>query len=179
MLHPAPQGTDPGRTATPTARTSHRSGQGSARRDCTADCGARPRPARAQHPRHPGATRTHDSTPSCTGDCPSSRATIRAWAAAWSAKDVDAYLGFYAPNFVPPERRQRGQWERERRTRILKNGAIEVRVGQFDIRVAGAHAVARFQQEYRAPTLAVSGAKELRLSYTLGRWRIIKETVLP
>ncbi len=106
-------------------------------------------------------------------------ATVRDWAAAWSTKDVDAYLGFYAPNFVPPGKQQRSQWERERRNRILKNSAIVVRVSQLDIRVAGTHAVARFQQEYQAPTLAVSSAKELRFTYSSGRWRIIKETVIP
>lgn len=106
-------------------------------------------------------------------------ATIRDWAAAWSRKDVDAYLGFYAPNFVPPGKLQRSQWERERRTRILKNSAILVQVSQLEIRVAGTHAVARFQQEYQAPTLAVSSAKELRFSYASGRWRIIKEAAIP
>jgi ketosteroid isomerase-like protein len=106
-------------------------------------------------------------------------ATVRAWAAAWSNKDVGSYLDFYAPNFVPPGKHNRSQWERERRARILKNSAIEVRVNRLEVRVAGEHAVARFQQEYRAPTLVVSSAKKLRLSFASGRWRIIKETVIP
>jgi ketosteroid isomerase-like protein len=131
-----------------------------------------PQPAPLPSPAPPAASNTEQHIQAV-------KATVLAWAAAWSARDVDAYLGFYAGDFVPTVKQQRSQWERERRTRILRNSAIEVRVSQLEVRVAGAHAVARFRQEYRAPTLSVSSTKDLRLANANGQWRIIKETETP
>ncbi|MEQ1519418.1 MAG: hypothetical protein ABL931_23330, partial [Usitatibacteraceae bacterium] len=45
-------------------------------------------------------------------------AIIGQWAAAWSQRDVSAYLGFYAQEFIPPDNLSRDAWQDRRRERI-------------------------------------------------------------
>ncbi|MGH8245574.1 MAG: tetratricopeptide repeat protein, partial [Gammaproteobacteria bacterium] len=45
--------------------------------------------------------------------------TVDLWAAAWSSKDVDAYLSFYAPEFAPEEGGPRSAWNETRKKRLL------------------------------------------------------------
>jgi adhesin transport system outer membrane protein len=58
---------------------------------------------------------------------------LRDWAAAWSAKDVDQYLGFYAADFKPAKG-SRGAWEQQRRRLVGKPGPIAVAVDSVDVR---------------------------------------------
>ena len=37
---------------------------------------------------------------------------VRGWAQAWSKKDVDAYLAYYARDFKTPNGEPRGEWEK-------------------------------------------------------------------
>src|SRR6185503_14577855 len=43
---------------------------------------------------------------------------VNAWAQAWSKKDADAYLAFYARDFKTPGGEDREKWEKTRRERI-------------------------------------------------------------
>src|SRR4051812_9343412 len=43
---------------------------------------------------------------------------VRGWAQAWSKKDADAYLGYYAKDFKTPAGEARADWEKTRRERI-------------------------------------------------------------
>src|SRR3954468_9926106 len=45
--------------------------------------------------------------------------TVQAWANAWSKKDVDTYLAFYANDFKTPKGEARAAWEKARKERIV------------------------------------------------------------
>lgn len=104
-------------------------------------------------------------------------AAVKAWAAAWSSKDVKAYLAAYGKEFDPPGRQSRGAWEADRRIRITTKSKIEVKVEDLAVTVSGDKAVAKFHQSYKAGALAVTSRKTLNLVKKGDRWHIVKETV--
>ncbi|WP_019917477.1 tetratricopeptide repeat protein [Methyloversatilis discipulorum] len=104
--------------------------------------------------------------------------TVQDWAAAWSRKDVKSYLGYYAADFKVPDGKPRSAWEAERRSRIAKPGAIEVRVENVKVKsVAADRADATFRQHYKAVGLKTSTTKTLTLVRRDGRWLIQQERV--
>lgn len=102
---------------------------------------------------------------------------VRAWAAAWSAKDVKTYLSLYGKEFDPPGAMSRASWEEERRLRITSKSTISVKLENLIVSVNGTKASAKFRQDYKANGLAVSSRKVLELSKTGDHWRIVKESV--
>ncbi len=102
-------------------------------------------------------------------------ALVEAWARAWSAKDVKAYLAFYAPDFETPAGETRESWEKQRGERIARPKSIEVTVKMQSVKVTGNEAVASFRQNYRSDTLKSSNTKTLRLVKVGGDWRIKQE----
>ena len=102
---------------------------------------------------------------------------VKAWAAAWSSKDVKSYLGSYSKEFNPPGAQSRSAWEQDRRAKITSKSKIDVKIDRLAVSVNGDKAVARFRQDYRAGALAVSSRKTLELSKRGDRWQIVKETV--
>lgn len=104
-------------------------------------------------------------------------AMVKAWAAAWSSKDVKSYLGAYGKEFTPPGSQTRGAWEADRRNKITSKSKIDVKIDNLSVAVSGEKATARFRQDYRAGALAVSSRKTLELVKKGDRWHIVKETV--
>jgi len=102
---------------------------------------------------------------------------VRAWAAAWSAQDMDAYLAAYSPQFTPAGGQDRQAWEKERQARIVGKTAITVSVNNLAVSVNGDTATAKFRQAYRADTLNITSRKTLELQRANGQWLIRKETV--
>ena len=101
---------------------------------------------------------------------------MQAWAAAWAAKDMKAYLGAYAPEFDPPGQQSRKAWEEERRQRILGKSNITVRLENLKITLNGNRAEAQFRQHYKADSLSVSSRKILVLVRSGERWLIVRES---
>lgn len=101
---------------------------------------------------------------------------IQAWATAWSAKDMTAYLGAYGKEFTPPGKRSRAAWEDDRRKRIVGKTNISVKLDNFSATVNGGKAVAKFKQHYRAGALVVSSRKTLEMVKAGDRWLIAKES---
>lgn len=101
---------------------------------------------------------------------------VQAWAKAWSAKDITAYLGAYGKEFDPAGQQTRNAWEEERRKRIVGKTSISVKLDKLSVTVNGAKAIAKFRQDYRAGALAVSSRKTLELVKTGNRWLIVKES---
>jgi tetratricopeptide (TPR) repeat protein len=103
-------------------------------------------------------------------------AAVNGWAKAWSNKNPDAYLAYYAPTFQVPGGEARANWETTRRDRILRPKLIEVTVGSpkvsFD---ANGRAVVKFRQGYKSDALSTSGAKTLTLVKNNGNWQIVQE----
>ncbi len=104
-------------------------------------------------------------------------AAIKAWAAAWSSRDVKGYLALYSKEFSTPGGISRSNWEEERRRRIAGKSNISVKINNLQISINGNKAVAKFRQDYRAGGLAVSSRKVLDLSKNGERWQITKETI--
>ena len=103
-------------------------------------------------------------------------AAVQAWAAAWAAKDMQAYLGSYDKSFVPPNRQTRAAWEKEREARIVGKSRIKVQLSDLTVSVKGDKATVRFRQAYSADTLNVSSRKTLDLLNRGGRWAIVRES---
>ena len=51
-------------------------------------------------------------------------AAVQAWAKAWASKNMQGYLGAYAPSFTPPAGQSRSEWQAERRARIVPRSRI-------------------------------------------------------
>jgi tetratricopeptide (TPR) repeat protein len=103
-------------------------------------------------------------------------AAVHAWATAWAAKDVKAYLAAYGKEFNPPGSMKRSAWEEERRQRISSKSKISVKLENLSVTVNGNKAVAKFRQDYKASGLAVSSHKTLDLVKVGERWQIVKES---
>ena len=105
-------------------------------------------------------------------------AAVNGWAQAWSQKDAEAYLAFYAPQFQVPGGDSRAAWEAKRRERITKPKSIEVTVESpkvsFD---GGGNALVKFRQGYKSDTLSTSGGKTLTLAKIKDRWQIVQEVI--
>jgi tetratricopeptide (TPR) repeat protein len=105
-------------------------------------------------------------------------AVIEAWSAAWSKKDVTAYLAFYAKDFATPGNTKRPDWEVQRKNRINKPGAIQVSFENLRISSEGSdRVVAKFRQHYRSASIKTSSNKVLGLVRRNGQWLIQHERV--
>ena len=120
--------------------------------------------------------------PEKTGAKPGNAAVIEAvnaWAKAWSAKDVDAYLAFYGKDFKTPGGQARADWEKARRQRIIapKSIAVTVQAPKVSLSADG-QAQVTFRQGYRSDLIKGSTTtKTLVLARIDGRWLIQQERV--
>lgn len=103
-------------------------------------------------------------------------AAVHAWARAWAAKDMKAYLASYGKEFDPPGNMSRPAWEEVRRQRITSKSKITVKIENLTVSVSGNTAIARFRQDYKANGLVVSSRKTLDLVKNGDRWQIVKES---
>ncbi|WP_158559759.1 MULTISPECIES: nuclear transport factor 2 family protein [unclassified Herbaspirillum] len=105
-------------------------------------------------------------------------AAIRDWAAAWSRKDVDAYLGYYAEDFRSPNGESRSDWAAQRRARInsRKRIAIEIIAPRIAMNGDNSEATVTFTQNYLSDQLAETSAKTLVLVRRGDAWKIVQET---
>ncbi len=101
---------------------------------------------------------------------------VRAWARAWTDKDMTQYLAAYDKSFETPGQQSRSAWEQDRRLRITGKSRISVNLLELQITVKGNRAVAKFRQDYKADALAVLSRKTLELVRTGDRWLIVKES---
>ena len=103
-------------------------------------------------------------------------AAVRAWAAAWAAKDMSGYLASYGKEFDTPGKQGRKSWEDERRARIVGKSSISVKLENLSVSVKGDKATAKFKQGYSADSLNVTSRKTLDLAKAGDRWVIVKES---
>ena len=100
---------------------------------------------------------------------------VESWAAAWSARDVGAYLHAYANDFVMPKGQSRKNWEAQRRARIEDKRRISVKITEPRITVDGDKATVHFFQHYDSDRLKSDSHKTLILKKQGGAWRIQQE----
>jgi len=102
---------------------------------------------------------------------------VRDWAAAWSRKDVKAYLAAYARDFQTPGGEARDTWEAERTRRINKPEPIQVGVENLQVTFEGDRATAKFRQNYKSGKLKTAASKTMVFVKSDGRWLIQQERV--
>ena len=104
-------------------------------------------------------------------------AAIGGWAQAWSSKDVDTYLSYYAADFQPDGGVTRAAWEAQRRERVSKPGKISVKVQNAHAsRVDAHHVRVSFTQDYRSENFTDQIAKTVELGDESGAWKIEHES---
>jgi tetratricopeptide (TPR) repeat protein len=102
---------------------------------------------------------------------------VHDWAAAWSRRDVPAYLAFYGEEFRPARGKGRKAWEDERQARLTAPSWIKVETNNLSIGVSGDVAEAQFRQLYSASSGFKSNVvKTLRLKQEKGQWKIVEES---
>jgi tetratricopeptide (TPR) repeat protein len=101
---------------------------------------------------------------------------LNGWAHAWSKKDADAYLSFYAKDFKTPKGEPRAQWEKDRRTRIAAPKSISVGVASPKVTMKGTNeANVTFRQTYRSDVFKGTSTKTLVFVRQDGKWLIREE----
>ena len=101
---------------------------------------------------------------------------VRAWAAAWSSKDMGGYLSAYGKDFKTPGGETRKTWEENRRARIVGKSSINVKLNDLVVNGDGSKATATFKQTYFADSLNVTSRKTLELVKSGDRWVIVRES---
>jgi tetratricopeptide (TPR) repeat protein len=102
--------------------------------------------------------------------------TIDQWAQAWSKKDVNSYLSYYARDFKTPGGEPRGDWEKNRRVRIDAAKSISVAVDSPKVTMKGPEeAIVTFRQTYRSDKLNTRSRKTLEMVQADGKWLIKEE----
>jgi len=103
---------------------------------------------------------------------------VDAWAAAWSARSLDTYLGSYSKAFAP-EGRTRAEWEAARRASFPGSGPVQLTIEQPRVAMrSDAEAEVTFLQHYRSERARLDTRKTLRLEREDGSWRIAEERIL-
>jgi len=106
---------------------------------------------------------------------PAVKASLQAWAAAWSARDSKRYLAAYAGSFKPAGL-SRAAWQKQREVRIAKTHTIAVMLSEVAIKVQDdTHVVATFMQDYRSDAYHDSTRKILELEKIADAWLIVSE----
>lgn len=124
------------------------------------------------------ATSTEKSTesPAASGNSDEVLNSVHAWAAAWSAKDVQKYLSSYAADFKTPSGESRADWEALRNERISKPKSIQVSISKPSVKFTDStHATVTFKQSYRASHLKSNDNKTLVMVKSDGKWLIQEE----
>lgn len=105
---------------------------------------------------------------------------IQAWAAAWSAKNVESYAAFYAPTFAPEQGVTRAAWLEQRQRRLGKPGTISVVVENVTVNVRDEqHAVVSFHQIYTSADYQDVSEKTLSWIHVGDKWLIEREQSKP
>jgi tetratricopeptide (TPR) repeat protein len=101
---------------------------------------------------------------------------VNAWAQAWSKKDVDGYLGYYAKDFKTPAGEARDAWEQGRRSRIEAPKSISVAIESPKVTMRKPdQASVSFRQTYKSDKLSTQSRKTLEMVKADGRWLIKEE----
>jgi adhesin transport system outer membrane protein len=99
------------------------------------------------------------------------------WAAAWQAKDVQRYLDFYVPGFVPAEGGTNEAWRARRRGLVGKAGPISVKIDNLQATAQSADSVeTSFTQTYHSNNFSDTTRKVLVWQRIKDQWFIVKET---
>jgi len=101
---------------------------------------------------------------------------VTEWAAAWQARDINAYLAFYAPTFMP-EGASLDRWRAQRRSMLARPGEIAVLIANpVATAIDAATVETRFRQTFRSNQLTDITDKVLTWRLIDGKWLILRES---
>ncbi|HEY5674518.1 MAG TPA: protein kinase [Malonomonas sp.] len=104
---------------------------------------------------------------------------LQSWAAAWAAQNVEAYLSFYADDYVPSNGQSRREWAAGRKSRLTKPTKIEVALEDFSpLRTEGDKIQIEVTQSYQSDRFADRTRKLFDLKRTGDKWEILRERSL-
>ena len=107
------------------------------------------------------------------------RDRLAAWVAAWSGRDVAAYLAFYRADFLPESGASREAWAKQRASRIARANEIQVDVRDVRFAISGDKATADFVQGYVSDSYRDTTSKSLEWVNEGGQWGIQREVSAP
>ncbi|MYN43448.1 tetratricopeptide repeat protein [Pseudoduganella sp. FT93W] len=136
---------------------------------------AKPEPAKVEPPKPAKPEAPKPAKPD-TSDRDAVLAQVNGWAKAWTAQNVDSYLGYYSRDFEPPKGMTHKAWAEERRSRIEGKGRIRVEVSSPEVVVTGNTAKVTFRQTYESDRLTARSRKVLVLTKNGGKWQIKQES---
>jgi adhesin transport system outer membrane protein len=111
-------------------------------------------------------------------DCVELPKVVDDWLSAWNRKDLATYLTTYSDSFVPANKMTRKQWEAMRKSRITKQGDLQIAIGKVvPVQCDAKTAEVSFPQEYGSTDYKDKVEKTLSLEKIKGIWKITKETV--
>jgi tetratricopeptide (TPR) repeat protein len=103
---------------------------------------------------------------------------VNAWAAAWSKRDVHAYLASYAKDFKVPRGESRSAWEKTRKERLTKPKSISVEIVEPKVtQQEPSRATVEFHQVYHSDVIHNTTGKSLSLIKSGDKWLILEERV--
>jgi adhesin transport system outer membrane protein len=74
---------------------------------------------------------------------------VNEWAAAWRAKDSDAYFKFYADKFAPEAPLNKADWVKQRKQTLSTNSQVVLKLDALQVTCDGGKAKARFKQDFK------------------------------
>ena len=105
------------------------------------------------------------------------QAALEGWSAAWSKREADTYVGFYAPGFVPSTGGDRETWKEKRKAVLASASDISVEVSDLTLVMPDAgRASTTFKQTYRSANYRDVVTKTLQWVRVGERWLILRET---
>lgn len=109
------------------------------------------------------------------------KAALDAWAAAWSQRDMDAYVAAYTPDFTGRDKNaSHADWVEQRRSRIVPRKKITVDIDNPQFVARGDKVIATFTQRYRGDAFSETSRKRmLMVRGNGGGWLIQEEDELP
>jgi outer membrane protein, adhesin transport system len=101
---------------------------------------------------------------------------LRDWAAAWMAKDLNRYYGFYSPNFGPLKA-DKAKWQAQRKRLVTKPGDIRVELSNIQSKTLTPNRVeTSFEQTYQSAGYSDKMSKMLTWEKAGSDWLIVRET---
>ncbi|WP_126456650.1 tetratricopeptide repeat protein [Sulfuriflexus mobilis] len=102
--------------------------------------------------------------------------TVNGWSNAWSAQNVDGYLAYYAPAFMPANGVSRRRWEQQRRQRLRSPRFIRITINEPEVKILGSTTARMvFEQGYESDRFKDAVKKVLLMEKIEGQWQILRE----